>query len=145
MVAAILGETESSKFIPRLVTIQVLLSNFMMQKQLFYDHSTFNNFTLPQFALLLEICIKRSDQTVYDFHLRLCRLLEGPKRPIKTESILGKTPYRGASSNLEHNGAPGSAPESLHNLERKKVVCKLSVKRHFDERLFLSVILVKQS
>ena len=35
MVAAILGETGSSKFIARLVTIQVLLSNFMMQNNCF--------------------------------------------------------------------------------------------------------------
>ena len=79
---------------------------FYDAKQLFYDHSTFDNFMLPQFALLLAICVNRSDQTVHVFHLRLSRLLKGPKRPIKTESILGKTPYRGASSNLEHNGAP---------------------------------------
>ena len=106
MVAAILWKTGSSKFIARLVTIQVLVIEFYNAKQLFYDHSTFSNFTLPQFALLLEICVKISDQTVYVFHLRLCRLLECPKRPIQTESILGKPPYRGASSNLEHNGAP---------------------------------------
>ena len=40
---------------------------------------------------------------------------------IKTEGtepeIQGKTPYRGAASNLEHNGAPGSAPENLATLE----------------------------
>ena len=50
--------------------------DFYDAKQLFYDHSTFNNFTLPQFVLLLEICVKISDQTVHVFHLRLCRLLE---------------------------------------------------------------------
>ena len=48
---------------------------FYDAKQLFYDHSTFNNFKLPQFALLLEICVKRTDQTVNVFHLRLCRPL----------------------------------------------------------------------
>ena len=97
---------------------------FYNAKQLFYDHSmekyTFNNFTLQQFAFLLENGVKSTDQTVHVFHLRLCRLLEGPKCPIKTESILGKTPYRGASSNLEHNGAPGSAPESYLILKEKK-------------------------
>ena len=127
MVAAILGETGSSKFIVRLVTIQVLLSNFTLQNNCFMitlcRKCTFNNFTLLQFALLLEICVKRSYQTVHVFHLRLCRLLEGPKRPIKTESIMGKIPYRGASSNLEHNSTPGRAPESLPNLEREKMVC----------------------
>ena len=35
MVAAILGKTGSSKFIARLVTIHVLLSNFMMQNNCF--------------------------------------------------------------------------------------------------------------
>ena len=35
MVASILGETGSSKFIARLVTIQVLLSNFMMHNNCF--------------------------------------------------------------------------------------------------------------
>ena len=84
------------------------------------ENCTFHNFTLQQFAFLLKFCVKRSDQTVQVFHLRFCRLLEGPKRPIKTERIPGKTTYRGASSNLEHNGAPGSAPESLPSLERKK-------------------------
>ena len=48
MVAAILGETGSSKFIARLVTIQVLLSNFTMQNNCFMitlcRKSTFNNF-----------------------------------------------------------------------------------------------------
>ena len=80
----------------------------------------FYNFTLQQFAFLLKICITRSDQTVKVFHLRFCRLLEGPKRPIKTERIPSKTPYRGASSNLEHNDVPKSAPESLLNLEQIK-------------------------
>ena len=83
-------------------------TEFYDAKQLFYDHFTFNNFTLQQFAFCWEICVKRSDQTVYVFHLRFFRLLEGPKRPIKTGSILGKTPCRGASSNLERNGAPGA-------------------------------------
>ena len=55
------------------------------------------------------------------FFLRLCRLLEGLRRPIRTEGtvpeFLGKTPYRDASGNLEHNGVPESASESLPKLE----------------------------
>ena len=70
---------------------------------------------------MLKICAKRSDQTVKVFHLRLCRLLEGPKRPISAEGtvneFLGKTHYRDASSNLKHNGALRSAPENLSKFE----------------------------
>ena len=118
-----LAETGSSKIIARLFTIQELLSNFTMQNNCFmvtlWRKCTFI-FTLQQLAFLLKICVKRSDQTVHVFHLRLCRLLEGPKRPIKTERILGNIPYRGASSNWKYNGAPGTTPESLTNLEWKR-------------------------
>ena len=135
--------------LPSWINRKIILSNFTMQNNFFTitlrRKCTFNNFTLQQFVLLLELCVKRSDQTVHVFLLRFGRLLEGPKRPIETESILGKTPYRGASRKLEHNGAPGSASENLPNFEGKTMVCKLSVKSHLDERLFLRLILVKLS
>ena len=70
-----------------------------------------NFFMLQQFSFLLS---KETNQTVYAFHLRLCHLLEGPKRPIRTEGTVpkfqGKIPYRGVSSNLDNYGAPGGAP-----------------------------------
>ena len=114
------------------------MTNFQVFNITLWRKCTFNNFTLQQFAFLFKICVKGSDQPVDVFQLRFCRLLQAPKRPIKTERILSKTPYRGASSNLEHNGAPGCALESLPNfLKMEKMVCMLSVKRHFDERLFL--------
>ena len=74
-----------------------------------------NFFSLQQFSFLLKIFVKRLDQTVNVFHSRFCRLLKEPKRPIITE-FLGKTPYRGTSSNWEHSGAPGNAPDSIPKL-----------------------------
>ena len=79
-----------------------------------------NFFSLQQFSFLLNIFVKRLDQTVNVFHLRFCRLLKEPKRPIITEGtvpeFVGKTPYRRASSNWEHIGAPGNAPDSIPKL-----------------------------
>ena len=81
-----------------------------------------NLFSLQQFSFLLKIFVKRLDQTVkfYVFHSRFCRLLKEPKRPIITEGtvpeFLGKTPYRGTSSNWEHSGAPGNTPDSIPKL-----------------------------
>ena len=63
---------------------------------------------------------EKIDQTVNVFHSRFCRLLKEPKRPVITEGtvpeLLGKTPYRGASSNWERSGAPGNAPDSIPKL-----------------------------
>ena len=91
---------------------------FHEAKQLLYNQSTNKYFTLLQFSFLLKEWIKRS---VNIFYLRLCHLLEGPKRLIRTEGIepeiQSKTLYRGEASNLEHNGALECAPESLPNLE----------------------------
>ena len=79
-----------------------------------------NFFSLQQFSFLLKIFVKRLVQTVNVFHSRFCRLLKEPKRPIITEGtvpvFLGKTPYRGTSSNWEHSGAPGNAPDSIPKL-----------------------------
>ena len=47
MVAAILGETGSSIFFPEISHNPGAFIEFYDAKQLFYDHSTFNNFTLP--------------------------------------------------------------------------------------------------
>ena len=80
-VAAIL----TSKFIVRLVVNQVLLSNSTSQNDCFAITSmkkcTIKYVTLQQFSFVLKICVKRLHQTVNVFHLRLCRLLEEPKRP----------------------------------------------------------------
>ena len=79
-----------------------------------------NFFSLQQFSFLLKIFVKRLDQTVNVFHSRFCRLLKEQKRPIITEGtvpeFLGKTPYRGTSSNWEHSGASGNAPDSIPKL-----------------------------
>ena len=42
---------------------------FYDAKQLFYDHSTFNIFTLPQFALLLDMCVKIYLTKLYMFFI----------------------------------------------------------------------------
>ena len=81
-------------------------------------HITFSRYNSSHF--LLKIFAKRLDQTVNVFHSRFCRQLKEPKRPIITEGtvpeFLGKTPYRGASSNWEHSSAPGNAPDSIPKL-----------------------------
>ena len=79
-----------------------------------------NFFSLQQFSFLFENFRKQIDQTVNVFVSIFCRLLKEPKRPVITEGtvseFLGKTPYRGASSNWEHSGAPGNAPDSIPKL-----------------------------
>ena len=79
-----------------------------------------NFFSPQQFSFLLKIFVKRLDQTVNVFHSRFCRLIKEPKRPIISEGtvheFLGKTPSRGTSSNWEHSGAPGNAPDSIPKL-----------------------------
>ena len=91
-VAAILDETGTSKFIARLNANQVLLSNFTSQNDCFTITSmkkcTIKHVTLQQFSFLLKICVKKLYQTVNVFHLRLCRLLKEPKRPIRTEGTV---------------------------------------------------------
>ena len=44
-------------------------------------------------------------------------------------------PYRGASSSVEHYSAPGSAPEIIPKLKGVEMVCKVSVKNRFDDKL----------
>ena len=79
-----------------------------------------NFFSVQQFSFLFEDFRKKIDQTVNVFHSRFCCLLKEPKRPVITEGtvpeLLDKTPYRGASSNWEHSGAPGNAPDSISKL-----------------------------
>ena len=79
-----------------------------------------NFFSLQQFSFLFAFFRKKIDQTVNVFHSRFCRLLKEPKRPVITEGtvpeLLGKTPYRGASRNLEHSGAPGNASDNIPKL-----------------------------
>ena len=92
--------------------------NVFLQSSVEKIHITF--FSLQQFSFLLKIVAKRLDQIVNVFHSRFCRLLKEPKRPIITEGtvpeFLGKTPYRGTSSNWEHSGASGNAPDSIPKL-----------------------------
>ena len=74
---------------------------------------TLIHFLLQQVSFQLKIFVKRLDKTVNVFHLRFCRLLKEPK---PKDEFLGKTPYRGASSNWEHDGAPETAPVSIPEL-----------------------------
>ena len=121
MVAAIFLETGSSKIVARLVTIQVLLSNFTKLNSCFTISLLKNTHYIFHAKTILIFNEGMGKKIVNIFHLRLCCLLKGPKQPIRTKGIepeiQGKTPYRGTASNLEHNGAPGSAPESLPNSE----------------------------
>ena len=98
-----------------------------------------NLFSLQQFSFLLKIFVKRLDQTVNVFHLRFCRLLKEPKRPIITAGtvpeFLGKTPYRGMSSNWELAAHPGTHQIAYPRYNRVGMVCEVSVRNYFDENL----------
>ena len=97
----------------------------------------FNNFTLQQFALLLELFVKRSDQTkLYIFSFEIMSSARGTetsyKKP-KSSWVNPPTAVRQVTWNIRAH--PG-VHQRAYLILKGKMVCKLRVKRHLMKGCF---------
>ena len=106
-----------------------------------------NFFSLQQFSFLLKIFVKRLDQTVNVLHSRFCRLLKEPKRPIITEGTMlsfwvkPPTVVRQVTGSIAAH--PGRHQIAYPSYNLVGMVCEVSVRNYFDEKLITVIYFSK--